>query len=69
MDYELELGFVVGRGGVDLLPEEAAGCLFGVTPLNDFSARDRQFEETAGNLGGKGQGLRNGLRAVDRNRR
>jgi 2-keto-4-pentenoate hydratase/2-oxohepta-3-ene-1,7-dioic acid hydratase in catechol pathway len=51
MDYELELGFVVGRGGVDLVPEEAAECLFGVTLLNDFSARDRQFEETAGNLG------------------
>jgi 2-keto-4-pentenoate hydratase/2-oxohepta-3-ene-1,7-dioic acid hydratase in catechol pathway len=51
MDYELELGFVVGRAGVDLTPEEAVGCLFGVTLLNDFSARDRQFEETAGNLG------------------
>jgi 2-keto-4-pentenoate hydratase/2-oxohepta-3-ene-1,7-dioic acid hydratase in catechol pathway len=51
MDYELELGFVVGRGGADLSPEEADGCLFGVTLLNDFSARDRQLEETAGNLG------------------
>jgi 2-keto-4-pentenoate hydratase/2-oxohepta-3-ene-1,7-dioic acid hydratase in catechol pathway len=51
MDYELELGFVVGRAGGDLTPEEAAECLFGVTLLNDFSARDRQLEETAGNLG------------------
>jgi 2-keto-4-pentenoate hydratase/2-oxohepta-3-ene-1,7-dioic acid hydratase in catechol pathway len=51
MDYELELGFVVGRGGADLLPAEAEDCLFGVTLLNDFSARDRQLEETAGNLG------------------
>jgi 2-keto-4-pentenoate hydratase/2-oxohepta-3-ene-1,7-dioic acid hydratase in catechol pathway len=51
MDYELELGFVVGGGGVDLAPDQAARCLFGVTLLNDFSARDRQFEETAGNLG------------------
>jgi 2-keto-4-pentenoate hydratase/2-oxohepta-3-ene-1,7-dioic acid hydratase in catechol pathway len=51
MDYELELGFVVGRGGVDLAPAEAEQCLFGVTLLNDFSARDRQTEETAGNLG------------------
>lgn len=51
MDYELELGFVVGRGGLDLTPEEAAARLFGVTLLNDFSARDRQFAETAGNLG------------------
>jgi len=51
MDYELELGFVVGRGGIDLTPDEAAAGLFGVTLLNDFSARDRQREETAGNLG------------------
>jgi len=51
MDYELELGFVVGRGGADLTPEEAERCLFGVTLLNDFSARDRQFHENRGNLG------------------
>jgi 2-keto-4-pentenoate hydratase/2-oxohepta-3-ene-1,7-dioic acid hydratase in catechol pathway len=51
MDYELELGFVVGGGGVDLTPEEAAERLFGMTLLNDFSARDRQFEEVAGGLG------------------
>lgn len=51
MDFELELGFVVGTGGADLTPTEAAKCLFGVTLLNDFSARDRQFQETAGNLG------------------
>ena len=51
MDYELELGFVVGGGGADLTPEQAEGLLFGVTLLNDFSARDRQREETAGNLG------------------
>jgi 2-keto-4-pentenoate hydratase/2-oxohepta-3-ene-1,7-dioic acid hydratase in catechol pathway len=51
MDYELELGFVVGAGGADLTPEEAEQQLFGVTLLNDFSARDRQFEEVAGGLG------------------
>jgi 2-keto-4-pentenoate hydratase/2-oxohepta-3-ene-1,7-dioic acid hydratase in catechol pathway len=51
MDYELELGFVVGSGGLDLTPEQAETCLFGVALLNDFSARDRQRQETAGNLG------------------
>jgi 2-keto-4-pentenoate hydratase/2-oxohepta-3-ene-1,7-dioic acid hydratase in catechol pathway len=51
MDYELELGFVVGRPGLDLRPDEAERCLFGVTLLNDFSARDRQFHENRGNLG------------------
>jgi 2-keto-4-pentenoate hydratase/2-oxohepta-3-ene-1,7-dioic acid hydratase in catechol pathway len=51
MDYELELGFVVGKGGRDLTPEEARECLFGVTIFNDFSARDIQREEMGGNLG------------------
>jgi 2-keto-4-pentenoate hydratase/2-oxohepta-3-ene-1,7-dioic acid hydratase in catechol pathway len=51
MDYELELGLVVGRGGADLAPGDAERCLFGVTLLNDFSARDRQFHENRGNLG------------------
>jgi 2-keto-4-pentenoate hydratase/2-oxohepta-3-ene-1,7-dioic acid hydratase in catechol pathway len=34
-----------GDGWIDLTPEDAAGRIFGVTLLNDFSARDRQFEE------------------------
>jgi 2-keto-4-pentenoate hydratase/2-oxohepta-3-ene-1,7-dioic acid hydratase in catechol pathway len=51
MDFELELGFVTGRGGVDLTPQEASRCLFGVTLVNDLSARDRQFHETRSNLG------------------
>jgi 2-keto-4-pentenoate hydratase/2-oxohepta-3-ene-1,7-dioic acid hydratase in catechol pathway len=51
MDYELELGFVVGRGGRSLTPEEAKGALFGVTIFNDFSARDAQRREMGGGLG------------------
>ncbi len=51
MDYELELGFVVGRGGRSLTPEEARGSLFGVTIFNDFSARDVQGYEMGGGLG------------------
>jgi 2-keto-4-pentenoate hydratase/2-oxohepta-3-ene-1,7-dioic acid hydratase in catechol pathway len=51
MDYELELGFVLAAGGVDLTPEQAEERIFGVSLLNDLSARDRQFQETAGNLG------------------
>lgn len=42
MDYELELGWVVGRRGRDLHPSQARDYLFGVTIFNDFSARDRQ---------------------------
>jgi 2-keto-4-pentenoate hydratase/2-oxohepta-3-ene-1,7-dioic acid hydratase in catechol pathway len=51
MDYELELGFVVGRTGRNLTPEEAPSHLFGVTIFDDFSARDIQFNEMRLQLG------------------
>jgi 2-keto-4-pentenoate hydratase/2-oxohepta-3-ene-1,7-dioic acid hydratase in catechol pathway len=51
MDYELELGFVVGRAARSVTPEEAKGLLFGVTIFNDFSARDAQGREMGGGLG------------------
>ena len=51
MDYELELGFVIGRAGKDLTPEQAKDYLFGVTIFNDFSARDIQMHEMQGMLG------------------
>jgi len=51
MDYELELGMVVGRGGRDILPEDSLGHVLGLTILNDFSARDIQAREMAGGLG------------------
>ena len=42
MDYELELGWVIGRRGHNVHPDQALNYLFGVTIFNDFSARDRQ---------------------------
>jgi 2-keto-4-pentenoate hydratase/2-oxohepta-3-ene-1,7-dioic acid hydratase in catechol pathway len=51
LDYELELGFVVGRVGRDLDPEAAERLLFGVTVFNDFSARDIQGPEMRLGLG------------------
>jgi 2-keto-4-pentenoate hydratase/2-oxohepta-3-ene-1,7-dioic acid hydratase in catechol pathway len=51
MDYELELGIVIGRSGKDLTPEQARSFLFGVTIFNDFSARDIQMREMQGMLG------------------
>jgi len=45
VDYELEIGFIVGREAHNLTPEEAEGCIFGLTCFNDFSARDRQRKE------------------------
>jgi 2-keto-4-pentenoate hydratase/2-oxohepta-3-ene-1,7-dioic acid hydratase in catechol pathway len=51
MDYELELGLVVGTAGSDLLPESAPGHLLGVTVLNDFTARDVQSQEMPSGFG------------------
>lgn len=51
MDYELELGYVIGRRGHDLHPGEARSYLFGVTIFNDFSARDRQSVELGIGMG------------------
>jgi fumarylacetoacetase len=48
LDYELELGFFVGRGnalGEPVAIGEAEEHLFGVTLLNDWSARDVQAWE------------------------
>jgi 2-keto-4-pentenoate hydratase/2-oxohepta-3-ene-1,7-dioic acid hydratase in catechol pathway len=51
MDYELELGIVIGTPGRDLIPESAMEHVFGFTVLNDFSARDIQMREMGGRLG------------------
>jgi fumarylacetoacetase len=48
LDYELELGYFVGRGnelGQPVSIEDAEDHLFGVTLLNDWSARDIQAWE------------------------
>ncbi len=51
MDYELELGLVIGKSGRNLTPDEALAHLAGITILNDFSARDIQRQEMGGGLG------------------
>jgi 2-keto-4-pentenoate hydratase/2-oxohepta-3-ene-1,7-dioic acid hydratase in catechol pathway len=51
MDYELELGIVIGRPGRDLTPDTALDHVLGLTVFNDFSARDIQRREMAGGLG------------------
>jgi len=52
MDYELELGWVIGRPGKNLTPENSLDCLFGVTMYNDFSGRDLQKDELPIGMGG-----------------
>lgn len=51
LDYELELACVVGSRGRDISERDAAGYIAGYTIMNDFSARDIQFQEMACRLG------------------
>lgn len=51
LDYELELGAIVGHGGRDIAPEKAWDHVYGFTIINDFSARDLQRREMAVGLG------------------
>ena len=50
-DYELELGFVIGKAGRDIPVENAMDHVFGLTIFNDFTARDVQREDAAIQLG------------------
>lgn len=45
LDYELELCVILGRGGKNFGPEEAAGYVAGYTIFNDITARDIQRRE------------------------
>lgn len=51
LDYELELGVIIGRSGRNIAPERAWDHVAGFTILNDFSARDLQRQEIAVGLG------------------
>lgn len=51
MDYELEIGWVIGRRAHNITPDVARSHLFGVTIFNDFSARDLQANEFAIGMG------------------
>lgn len=51
LDYELELACVIGRKGTDISEQEAQDYIAGYTIMNDFSARDIQFQEMACRLG------------------
>jgi fumarylacetoacetate (FAA) hydrolase len=51
LDYELEIAAVIGKGGMNIPPEEAPAHIFGYTIFNDWSARDVQRKEMAIGLG------------------
>jgi 2-keto-4-pentenoate hydratase/2-oxohepta-3-ene-1,7-dioic acid hydratase in catechol pathway len=51
LDYELELGVVIGKDGYNISEKEALSHVFGYTIFNDISARDIQKKEMAVRLG------------------
>jgi 2-keto-4-pentenoate hydratase/2-oxohepta-3-ene-1,7-dioic acid hydratase in catechol pathway len=51
LDYELEFGIVLGRGGKDISRDAARRHIFGFCIFNDVSARDAQMREMQGQLG------------------
>lgn len=42
LDYEVELAYILGRGGKNIAKEDAPGHIFGYTIVNDVSAREVQ---------------------------
>lgn len=51
LDYELELGMIIGQDGYNVREREASKHIFGFTILNDISARDIQRKEMQIRLG------------------
>jgi 2-keto-4-pentenoate hydratase/2-oxohepta-3-ene-1,7-dioic acid hydratase in catechol pathway len=51
LDYELEFGCYIGRGGKNIARGQARAHIFGYSIFNDVSARDAQMREMQGQLG------------------
>lgn len=51
LDYELELGIVIGKQGRDISKADAANYIAGYTIFNDISARDTIVQEVSTKLG------------------
>jgi 2-keto-4-pentenoate hydratase/2-oxohepta-3-ene-1,7-dioic acid hydratase in catechol pathway len=51
LDYEFELGMVIGKSGIDIPRDRAMEHVFGFMIYNDFSARKIQGQEMAVGLG------------------
>jgi fumarylacetoacetate (FAA) hydrolase len=62
LDFELEAAIVVGKEARDLGAADADDAIFGLTIMNDFSARALQMEEMKLSLGpAKGKDFATGL--------
>jgi 2-keto-4-pentenoate hydratase/2-oxohepta-3-ene-1,7-dioic acid hydratase in catechol pathway len=65
LDFELEVGAILGRAARSLTPDQAGACIAGFVVLCDWSARDLQFREMDGKLGPfKGKDFASSLGAV-----
>ncbi|WP_374975718.1 fumarylacetoacetate hydrolase family protein [Microbacterium trichothecenolyticum] len=51
LDYELEIGYIIGKPGRNVTPERAFDHVFGITIFNDFSLRDVQVLESPIGMG------------------
>ena len=51
LDFELEVAAVIGKKGKNIESKEADNYIFGLTIMNDFSARVLQMDEMKLNLG------------------
>lgn len=61
LDFEFELGIVIGKGGIDIPKDEALDHIYGLTIYNDFSARVFQSREMTVGLGpAKGKDFQRG---------
>jgi 2-keto-4-pentenoate hydratase/2-oxohepta-3-ene-1,7-dioic acid hydratase in catechol pathway len=62
LDYELEMGCVIGKAGKNIRAEDAEAHIFGYTIFNDFTARAIQAREMRCNLGpAKGKDFANAI--------
>jgi len=62
LDFELEVGCIIGRRGRNIKAENATGYIAGYCVLNDWSARDLQRREMRVGLGpAKGKDFATGL--------
>ncbi len=64
-DMEFEIAVVIGKEGINISKDEASDYIFGMTILNDWSARDIQMEEMQMQLGpAKGKDYANSMGPV-----
>ena len=62
LDYELEMGCIIGKPGKNIRADQADAYIFGYTIFNDFTARAIQAREMKCNLGpAKGKDFANAI--------